>query len=282
MRRKSLVAVAVVVVGVGAAGIAYAAIPGADGTVQGCYTKLGGILRVVDSSSQCKNFETPISWSQKGQKGDPGTNGINGLNGAPGSNGVNGAPGISPTVAQLSPGDANCPAGGAAITDSTGSTAYVCSGQNGQAGANGQPFSGTFTSPNGLYSISVTDAGISITGTAGAHILLHNNDLSVRSGTVAVDAGTTIQVRSGTTLGLQAGTDISVRASRDFAVLASANASISGSGLTSIQGGNILLNGTGCQPAARAGDPVVGVAVGNPGAVTGNVAAGSATVCIGG
>ena len=43
-----------------------------------------------------------------------------------------------------------------AITDAAGHTAYVCSGQN---GADGQPFSGTVSSPNGLYALSVTDDG---------------------------------------------------------------------------------------------------------------------------
>ena len=38
-------------------GLAWAAIPGGDGTIQGCYTKVGGVLRVVDSASQCKSFE---------------------------------------------------------------------------------------------------------------------------------------------------------------------------------------------------------------------------------
>jgi hypothetical protein len=171
------------------------------------------------------------------------------------------------------------------------------------SGADGQPFSGTFTSPNGQYSISVTDAGINITGTAGANILLHNNDLSVRSGTVSIDADTDAQVRTGGILSLQAGTDVSVRASRDFALQASGNATVtaaatttlSGSqtkvngtvidvtgNLTDIKGGIILLNDAGsCQPAARLGDPIVGVAVGNPGAVTGSIAAGSPNVCIG-
>jgi hypothetical protein len=292
MHRKSLVTiVAVLGVGVVTAGIAYAAIPASDGTIQGCYAKLGGFLRVVDSASQCKtSLEVPIKWSQNGLKGDPGLNGTNGTNGAPG------APGVSPTVTQLAPGDANCPAGGAALTDSTGSTAYVCSGQNGQAGADGQPFSGTFTSPNGQYSIGVTDAGISITGTAGARILLHNSDISVRSGTVSVEADTDVQVRSGTGLSLQSGTNMTMRSGVDLTVQASANASITSSGnmslsgaltdisgsLTKIEGGFVIINGNSCHPAARVGDAVVGVAVGNPGVVNGNVAGGSSTVCIGG
>ena len=49
-------------------------------------------------------------------------------------------------------------AGGAAITDANNSTAYVCSGQDGQPGKDGTPFSGTFTSSNGAYSISVSVA----------------------------------------------------------------------------------------------------------------------------
>jgi hypothetical protein len=310
VHHKSFVTIAAVL-GVGAvtAGIAYAAIPGSDGTIQGCYGKIGGILRVVDSASQCKaSLEVPIKWSQEGQKGDPG---LNGTNGADGVNGAPGAPGISPTVTALSPGDANCPAGGAALTDSTGSTAYVCSGQNGQAGADGQPFSGTFTSPNGQYSISVTDAGINITGTSGANILLHNNDLSVRSGTVSVDANTDVQVRTGSNLSLQSGSDMTMRAGRNFALQASDNATVTaaataslsgtstnitgaaetsinggittvnGSGLTKIQGGVVIVGGGGCLPAARVTDPVVGVAVGNPGVVTGSIAAGSPDVCVG-
>ena len=306
MHHKSFVTIAAVLsVGVVTAGIAYAAIPGSDGTIQGCYGKIGGILRVVDSASQCKtSLEVPIKWSQNGQKGDPGLNGTNGVNGTNGTNGVNGAPGISPTVTQLAPGDANCPAGGAALTDSTGSTAYVCSGQNGQAGADGQPFSGTFTSPNGQYSISVTDAGINITGTAGAHILLHNNDLSVRSGTVSVDADTNVQVRTGSNLSLQSGFDMTVRAGDDFALQASHNATVTaaasasvsssqtsvsgdvtnltGNLVTTIKGGIVLVNdGGSCHQAARVGDPVAGVAVGNPGAVIANVAGGSTNVCIG-
>ena len=56
---------------------------------------------------------------------------------------------------------------------------------------------------------------------------------------------------------------------------------VNGSGLTRVQGGVVLIGGVGCQPAARLGDPVVGVAVGNPGAVTATVAGGSSTVCIG-
>jgi len=38
------------VVAASMAGTAYAAIPGGDGAIHGCYTKSGGTLRVIDAS----------------------------------------------------------------------------------------------------------------------------------------------------------------------------------------------------------------------------------------
>ena len=85
---------------------------------------------------------------------------------------------MSPSVTSLAAGDPNCPAGGAALTDAAGATAYVCSGQD---GADGQPFSGTFTSPNGEYSISVTDAGIRLERTGGSFIVLSGGNVVVQT-----------------------------------------------------------------------------------------------------
>ena len=94
-------------------------------------------------------------------------------NGAPGAAGQTGSPGqdgqngVSPTVAQLAAGDSHCANGGASITDATGNTAYVCDGAdgtNGANGTNGTPFDGTFTSPDGQFSISVGDSGITLSG----------------------------------------------------------------------------------------------------------------------
>jgi len=101
-----------------AAGIAYAAIPDASSKVfTACMLKNFGTIRLIDPAlgsgsllGKCSSLETQISWNQKGQAG------------------------VSPTVSQLAAGDANCPAGGAAITDAAGSTAYVCSGEDGQDG----------------------------------------------------------------------------------------------------------------------------------------------------
>ena len=109
-----------------------------------------GTIRLIDPTlpssnlmSHCTALEAQISWNQQGQKGDPGTPGPAGKNGAAGANGT------SPTVTQLPVDDSHCSAGGAAITDAAGTTAYVCSGVNGQDGKDGQSFASTFTSPNG-------------------------------------------------------------------------------------------------------------------------------------
>ena len=92
--------------------------------------------------------------------------------------------GASPTVAQLSSGDSHCPAGGAAITDAHGTTAYVCNGQNGK---DGQPFAGTFTSPNGQFSLSVADNGVQIVGPDSKISLPGSGGVTVTStGTVSV------------------------------------------------------------------------------------------------
>jgi hypothetical protein len=104
---------------IAATGIALAVIPAADGTLYGCYLKLGGGLRVVDSASQCTKFEIPISWNQKGQKGETGATGpqgpqglqgiqgeegIQGPQGPPGAQGPAGDTGVRSGVADLETG----------------------------------------------------------------------------------------------------------------------------------------------------------------------------------
>jgi hypothetical protein len=71
--RKALLTLAALLVVV-AGGIAYAAIPGADGTINGCYKMSDGTLRVIDAEAgeKCKSSEKPIAWSQTGPPGPPG------------------------------------------------------------------------------------------------------------------------------------------------------------------------------------------------------------------
>lgn len=125
-----------------AGGVAWATIPGDGGVIQGCYTKIGGILRVIDTAKgqSCHSaLEVPISWNQKGVKGDAGApgspgpqgdkgdrgekgaDGTPGEQGQPGEQGPSGSPGVSgyETVttrvdvhsSQPATGEATCPAG---------------------------------------------------------------------------------------------------------------------------------------------------------------------------
>ena len=164
-----------------AGGIAYATIPDSGKVYRACMLNNIGTIRLIDPTlpstnlmSKCSSLETPLSWNATGQQGlqgiqgatgpagadgkngIDGKNGLDGKNGAPGTNGTNG---VSPNVTSLAPGDAHCQTGGASITDANGTTAYVCNGQKGVDGTNATPFSGTFTSPNNLYSINVSDNG---------------------------------------------------------------------------------------------------------------------------
>jgi hypothetical protein len=217
-----------------AGGVAWATIPGDGGVIQGCYTKIGGILRVIDTAKgeRCLGIEVPISWNQKGLKGDPG---------------ANGAPGVSPTVAQLQPGDSNCPAGGAAITAANGSTAYACNGTN---GANGQSFAGTFTSPNGEYSISVADTGITLSHGPTTSIKLVGDSLDLRSAgstevraatTATIESGMNLDLHSGTSAELRAGTSAKIHAGSDFTV-EGLTGLIQSTGVLNLKGSAINMN----------------------------------------
>lgn len=65
---KVKVAVGVIAGMMVSGGLAFAAIPGANGTITACDTKQPGLLepqgalRVVDSPTQCRNSEVALSW----------------------------------------------------------------------------------------------------------------------------------------------------------------------------------------------------------------------------
>ncbi len=97
-RRLIAAAVAAALVGLAAAGIAYAAIPDGTGVIHGCYANKGGSLRVIDTglgqSCDSKN-ETSLTWSQTGPSGARGPTGAKGTTGATGAKGPSGATGPS-------------------------------------------------------------------------------------------------------------------------------------------------------------------------------------------
>jgi hypothetical protein len=270
---------------VAAAGVAWATIPDAGGVYTACKLNATGTIRLIDPSlptssllQHCTSIETAISWNQKGQKGDAGLAGANGTNGLNGNDGAKGADGSSPTVAQLAAGDTHCATGGAAITDATGATAYVCNGQtgaNGADGANGTPFSGTFTSPNGKYSIAVTDTGVTLDGPGITEVAIAGDDVVVNSlGTFTLKADSDASIRSGTGLTVRSGTTLDLRGG--------ASANLEGAASLTLSGPTLKLNGaTSCHPAAAVGDSVLGTAtvLGNP--FLSLIVTGSPTVCIG-
>jgi hypothetical protein len=283
--RGSRLAIATAAIFAVAGGIAYAAIPDAGGVYHACLSK-NGSLRIVDpNTDQCRANETAITFNQKGEKGDPGSPGTNGTNGtdgtdgapgwpgADGKDGTNGTNGVSPTVAQLDPGNPHCLNGGVAITDAAGTTAYACSGQN---GTNGQPFSGTFTSQNGQYSISVTDTGVTIAQAGGSHVTLAGDNLTIRTkGTTTLQSDTDISVRGGS--------NVTVLSGSNFMLKGGGTGTVESSGSLAVKGSSVSINGgVTCLLAARLGDSLMATSADQGAFSTGFITSGSPSVCIGG
>jgi hypothetical protein len=301
-RRLALVAVGIFAL---AAGIAYAAIPDAGtGVYHACMLNTHGTIRIIDpATEQCRaSNETEITFNQNGQKGDPGspgtpgaqgpagtngtngTDGTNGTNGTDGTNGSNGTNGVSPTVQQLPPGDPNCGgAGGVAITGATGPPAYVCSGANGQKGADGTPFSGTFTSPNGEYSLKVTDTGVVISALNGAKIDFSDSAINVTSrGATFVRSDGDFTVMGSTAVTLRAALNLSLRGDSNVNVQSSGPATVSAGGPLALTGSNVAINGGfTCFPAVRVSDAVTAIDAATGQAFVVALAPGASTVCIG-
>lgn len=131
--RLALVAVAAGSLFVG--GIAYGA--DNDPQIRACAKKGSSLLYLADAKG-CQNGDAAVNWSIRGPQG---------LQGEPGPPGPSGPQG---------PSGASGPSG-----------PIGASGPSGPAGPPGT-FSGTFKSPNGLYSIDVLDSGITIKGPGGS------------------------------------------------------------------------------------------------------------------
>jgi hypothetical protein len=230
-----------------AGGLAYAAAPGAGGELHGCYRTSGGDqagqLRLVGDGVACRSNELAVQWNAQGPSGPAGPAG------------PSGADGVSPHVAQLAAGDPHCASGGASITDAAGATAYVCNG------ADGDSFAGTFSSPNGLYSLAVQDGGVTITG-PGSTVRLDAAGINVSSTSAPVSVrGTSLDLRGDASAALRGGAT----------TLVDAGATLS------LRGGAVAVNGgSGCAQAARVGDLVPMAPAGTSPIITG-----SPTVCIG-
>lgn len=139
MRAREMTLV-VAVVGALVATVAVAAAVGAisdsGGTINGCYGKVRGMLRVIDPAKAEKciaGHEVPISWNQAGQvgargavgpvgpKGETGAMGPGGPTGPKGDSGDRGPAGEGVTIETIAPGT-TCAQGGVRLSNSTGSS----------------------------------------------------------------------------------------------------------------------------------------------------------------
>lgn len=77
------------------AGAAWAAIPGPEGIIHGCYNKHTGALRVIDTAAhgKCKRGESELNWMEVGPPGPRGGGGPRGVTGKTGPEGPKGAAG---------------------------------------------------------------------------------------------------------------------------------------------------------------------------------------------
>lgn len=222
VRRSARRMVCVGVLFAAAAGIAYAAIPDGGGVYTACMLNKVGTVRLIDPAlpasnlmSHCTSVETQFTFNQRGQQGVPG---------------VPGNDGVSPTVTQLAAGDSHCANGGAAIADAQGGTAYVC---NGADGADGQPFSGTFTSANGDFSIAVDDTGITIAG-PGDSIKLDG------SGAIKAIAAASLDLKSGGATTLVGGSSLDLKSGGATTVVSAGSLGLTSGGATAIDVGGPL------------------------------------------
>jgi hypothetical protein len=127
--------------------VALGAIPGAGGKIDACYTKLGGVVRVIDKAKgeACgSKLETPLTWNQTGPVGPTGSTGETGPPGQPGPTGLPGAKGEKGET-----GPAGEPGG---------------KGDTGPAGADGAPGEKGDAGPPGLPGTTGQAGGTSLGG----------------------------------------------------------------------------------------------------------------------
>jgi hypothetical protein len=170
-----------------AAGVAWAAIPGSSGTINGCYEKRTGILRVIDAEAgkSCLSFETPISWNQRGPQGERGLQGergaqgerglrgergADGARGPQGEQGLQGLQGLQGESGQLGLAGQTCPAGQFVTGfDSAGNVTCAGSGASGGDGGSDSPllyftlaelkFGSVAVSESSTETVTVTNPG---------------------------------------------------------------------------------------------------------------------------
>ena len=128
------------------------------------------------------------------------------------------------------------------------------SGEQGPPGTQGKTgpagsFTGTYTSPDGRFTLAVTNTDITLKG-PGADVVVAANSVNARADATSTFKGTTTEVRADGTL--------------------------------RVAGGIVKLGGTsGCAPVAKVGDTVTGqTAIGAVNLINGKIAAGSPAILV--
>jgi hypothetical protein len=121
-------------------------------------------------------------------------------------------------------------------------------------------------SPNGLYTLSITDIGIELLGPKGVvkitdagieigapnttRVVIMARDMNVRSAkTVRLEAGSTMDISGGLSTDIRAGATIDIKGGSTVQITSAAEASLIGSQVT-------LGNCSNRMPVARAGDKI--------------------------
>jgi hypothetical protein len=165
MKKKALVAIGVAALAVGA-GAALGAI-GTGSTINLCYAKSNGTLRVIAASSRCRRHETALTWTQSapGPKGDTGPQGPKGDPGPAGPAGPVGAKGDAGSAG---------PAGAKGDTGAQG--AEGPKGEPGAAGLQGPPGAVGPQGPTGLQGPAGPQGATGPSGFAAPEVVANQGD----------------------------------------------------------------------------------------------------------
>ena len=146
---------------------------GGDATkIHACVDQAGNI-KIVGPAAACKQNEVALDWNVQGVQGVKGDQGIPGVPGAKGDTGAK--------------------------------------GETGEAGPPGT-FTGSFTSPNGSFTLAVTDNGIELTGPL-ASIRLGNNGIEIESDRdISIQSAADTDIRSASEMSIRGATTVEIEA----------------------------------------------------------------------
>ena len=197
------------------------AIPGDGGVVDACYGKVGGVVPVIDTAKREKcprHGSDPISWNQQGAPGAPWRSWrtCSQFEGPRNSH-----PAIRPapsgrrrrSLRQLVP-------------------PHMCAAV--PTTRDGEAFSGTFTSPNGVYSMTVTDAGVSHPQSRRWLLRISGSSVNVTADNINIDATQNASVTAGSTISVTSGADTSISTGDDLTAVVADHTSINSGSSTAL------------------------------------------------